>query len=348
MEFLISAKSAPWSPIGNPPSFCQVTLTLSTEIRLIPWYAKTHRSLPPVEGFSSLCNQDVDARRMSLLGLPLEIRELIYQELLCPSQGIYLKHGGFKRYLRTNNIQRYNQQEEIIRWQRTLRDDEKNPEELKESPIGAEDLGDAIAVPPSATSITYVNRQISEEASRILYRRNRFRFDVAPVLILKFLKDPDNTLKQHIVEIGLEDWATASDSESMVQWWTRLFTFLRKRMHINTVTIKVPHDMYQKINKDKYWEQGPRSNLFGWWTVDSFLDLLIDWKIKSLRLAYPGTYLENHCQEKNTGVAEGFHAIRMLWNWPDGRSRRELVVTRKEGLASDIGTVLEITRASLS
>lgn len=281
---------------------------------------------------------------MSLLGLPLEIRELIYQELLCPSQGIYSKHGGFKRYLRANNIQRYNQQEEIIQWQRTLRDDEENPEELKKSPIGAEDLGDAIAIPPIPTSIMYVNRQISEEASRILYRRNRFRFDVAPVLILKFLRDPQNIMKTIIVDIGLEDWATASDSESMVQWWTRLFTFLRKHMHINKVTIKIPHDLYHEINKDKFWEPGPRSNMFGWWAVELFLDLLIDRKIQSLRLAYPGTYLENRCQGKDAGVGEGFHAIRMLWNWPDARSRQELTATRKNTLVSDIGAVLVLSR----
>lgn len=163
-------------------------------------------------------------------------RHLIYREILCPPRGICLQHGGFKRYKRTRPEQKCIQQEEIARRQQEFRDDDDGADPIKgEYYIAGEFPGDAIAIPPLPTSIIYTNRQISQEASRILY--NRFQFSAHPVQVLRFFRDTQHPMKHLITDIGFGDRSTSGGSEQLIQWWTRMSAFIGKRLNIKTVTI---------------------------------------------------------------------------------------------------------------
>lgn len=115
---------------------------------------------------------------MSLLGLPLEIREKIYRELLCPPKGIRLQ------YMEPERIWRKQAELDAAKlYQRE--DNEDGDEDYYEK----EGLFNPVAAVPVPTSILYVNRQISWEASPMLFKHNRFTFDSSAVQALAFLRN---------------------------------------------------------------------------------------------------------------------------------------------------------------
>jgi len=107
---------------------------------------------------------------VDFLMTPREIRDKIYRELLCPPDGIKLHHDVHRCFREQNRM--------------------KLEGEVDNIDIGWEDDGpsEASAFSPLPTAILYINRQTAAEASEVLYRSNRFKFNISANCVLKFLE----------------------------------------------------------------------------------------------------------------------------------------------------------------
>lgn len=152
---------------------------------------------------------------------PREIRDKIYRELLCPPDGIRLHH-------------------DVQRWFRE-QDRKKLEKEVDNIEIGWDDDGpsEASAFSPLPTAILYINRHIAAEASEVLYRSNRFKFDISAGSVLKFLRTLSLKTRLLINDIAFDVGSTAAHNRDNERFWEPLSYYIGNHMHVTEVTIRI-------------------------------------------------------------------------------------------------------------
>jgi len=301
---------------------------------------------------------------MAFSRLPLELRTRIYQELLCPPEGIYL-HCDSERCS-------CGKQEPELNGEY---DDSNNDLECDDN---GDKFDKATSMTPIATAILYTNRQLHTEVSKVLYGSNRFTFNAAPVIALRFLKNLPPAFASFIKHIAFTNRATVTDVADCIKCWHLLCDFISSHMQLITVTIQLPRDPYHAIDGTKVVDP-PQGGVWFWWpAVNTLTGMLMERKIQKLRLAYTVTYL--HCGEDED--LEDYNAIKCLRHpqWQEEfaredqerrdfqaaseagrpqkftssvdllndqitrRQRLDFAVSREDNVVGDMGTVLVLTR----
>ena len=264
---------------------------------------------------------------MSFLKLSLEIREKIYHELLCPPDGILLKHMGEER--------RFRKEDEVEDSSENESDEEEEDDDDDDSE--SEPFCNVVAAAPLQTAILYTNRQISKEASRILYKHNRFTFHVSAREALSFLEDWYPHSAVLITALGFGRYSTAADDGDCADYWDPLCKFIGESMHINDLNICVPQDTNHRVDKSKKVKQGPNSEWFWWPAIRRLCELLSKGKIQKLRLGYSESYEKPKGKKSRT---DSFYAVEYL--------RREMkgchfVATWEDEFVGGVGGAILLT-----
>ena len=286
---------------------------------------------------------------MSLLALSVEVREEIYRQLLCPPKGIRLECMSYERSER--------------KWQELYGGARGKGAESDLSEDYEEEVwyNKPVAAVPVQTPILYVNRQISGEAFPVLFRHNRFTFDVSPKAALLFLKKVYSYTQRPIKEIGFAHNSTSADDGDCKKGWDRLITFIGQEVRIENITIQVPQDLSHKAYKENMKERAPDGEWFWWPAVHSLLGLLLKGKILSLRLRYCETYVKRLDDEDSDGEesdgdknpsatdqelqrGDGFYAIGILQRECERRPGQGFVAKLEEYPDGEVGSVLVLTR----
>lgn len=275
---------------------------------------------------------------MSFQSLPLEIREKIYRGLLCPSGGLHLQTR-----LDINFQRGERKRAQLTAAKLTLSEEEEEQDEDEEDleePDFDVDLNEIIATVPISTSILSTNRQISREATRILFKYNRFTCDLAAKQALRFLRRRNPHMIKAIKDIGFGRRSFSADDSDCTEYWKPLSKFIGQQMRVGKVTVAVPSSHDHEVVKKDERIRGPNEEWYWWPAVYALLKLLLKGKIRELRLGYAETY--GKLKEDNS-VEDGeddFSAVRELRKKCQGRG---FGVRREDDLISDVGTVLVLT-----
>ncbi len=302
---------------------------------------------------------------MAFLQLSRELRDNIYQALLCPPQGVHL-HPDPERSSREREEAELNGEY----------DDSDN--DLECDSYGGDKFDRAYSVSPIPVAILGTNRQLYAEVSPVLYGSNRFTFNGTPNIALRFLKRLPPALRSHIKHLSFTKRATAADDADCTEFWNPLRDFISQHMQITSVTIQLPHDQNRKINKNKASLPSPNVEWFWWPAVHNLTGMLMEKKIQRLRLAYTVTYLRpgedddlegyeaidylrtpysqeerardnqeyrEYQEASEAGRPPKFLSLTALRHDQERRRRRlDFVVSREDDSVGDIGTVLVLTR----
>ncbi len=192
---------------------------------------------------------------------PREIRDRIYRELLCPPDGIKLHHDVDRCFREQNRM--------------------KLEGEVDNIDIGWEDASpsEASAFSPLPTAILYVNREIAAEASKVLYRSNRFKFDISAGSALKSLRTLSLKTRLLINDIAFDVGSTAADNRDNERFWEPSSDYIGDHMHVTEVTIRTLHDMNHEIVESKESKGTFGQEWYLWPAVDQLAMLLIGGKI---------------------------------------------------------------------
>lgn len=175
---------------------------------------------------------------MSFSTLSREVRDLIYQALLCPPDGVRLhlsQRHRWRKYVLFKNP--------FPGGIDSGKDKEGEGEEEKEDEEGVGDSerwgtnnSDAVAATPVPTAIFSVDRQIRQEATEIFYGFNRFTFDTSADITLTFLKGLRPSSRRRIKHIGFAGWSTCGDEEVFADLWHSLCRLIFHHMSLRSVT----------------------------------------------------------------------------------------------------------------
>ena len=133
---------------------------------------------------------------MSFSDLSLELRNIVYHQLLCLPDGVHLQHVDWERRMRKFKTDVFSN---IHRGSDNNEDDENDDVDVGMKPNEVEEWDeiemidrweerwemsklDLSAITPLPTAIFYGSKQIREEASEVFYGFNRFTF-----LVLRFI-----------------------------------------------------------------------------------------------------------------------------------------------------------------
>lgn len=292
---------------------------------------------------------------MAFSRLPLEIRTRIYQELLCPPEGIYL-HCDSERCS-------------------CGRQETDNDLECDNN---GDKFDKATSMTPIPTAILYTNRQLHTEVSQVLYGSNRFTFNAAPVIALRFLKNLQPAFASFIKHIAFTKRSTAADYAGCTMSWHPIFDYISSHRQLIAVTIQLPRDLHHVTDETKVVDP-PQGGVWFWWpAVNALTGMLMERKIQKLRLAYTVTYLRcgkdedpedynaikclRHPQSREEFARENqerrdFQAaseagrpqkftssVDLLNDQITRRQRLDFVVSREDNLVGDMGTVFILTR----
>lgn len=273
---------------------------------------------------------------MSFLGLPREIRDQIYHETLCPPQGIILNYINMGQLERKLAQQKNNSKSPDV--------DEENEELSLEN--GDYPFRTATADPPIHNSLLFDNRQTSEEALQILYCHNRFTFNVTPKEVTKFFNSSDPLAKELITNIGFGIGSTFAFDDGVREGWKPLCSFISRHLHIHTASILIPSDEDHITDNSKEIQRAPDAKGFWEPAVRDLFKLLLGGNIQKLRLCYCETYVKYEHQQGMVDCSREFKMTRMLLYRYQERSGSKFITKWEDGLTSDVGTVLTVTRVS--
>ena len=277
--------------------------------------------------FHSFTFQIFDAE-MSFLSLSLEIRENIYRELLCPPSGIHLHTPA---QIKFKQDERNRAEIDTAKPALSKEEEDENEDEQEGK------CREVIATVPIPVSILSANRQISREATRILFRYNRFTCHLTVRRALDFLRDLDPHTREVIKDIGFgqSSFFFVEDGNFFGHWRT-LPKFIGEQMHVDTVTIAVPPSRSHEVIGKHEWD----FESFYWWpALEALGGLLLEGRIRELRLGYAETYgkLKDHT------VKDGEDEFCAVWRLRYRYQGRSFSVRREDALTSDVGTVLILT-----
>ena len=271
---------------------------------------------------------------MPFLNLSLEIREMIYDEILCPPSGVHLVTRASIEFER---VERKRSELDTAKLAPSDNGESKNEKRGEDEKDLREGIG---AIPPIPISILSVNRQISREATRILFRYNRFTFDLAARQTLTFLKDHYLDRTEVIKHIGFS-WNSFAVGDSDFHWyWHNLSDFIVQKMHVDKATIAVPSSQRHEIIKKDKRNRAPNSTFYWWPVLFSLFDWLLEGRIQELRLGYPDVYGKLDERKMRKDGSNEFSVVSLLMRRCQGRN---LNVRREDALISDDGTVLILT-----
>ena len=204
---------------------------------------------------------------MSFLALSLEVREQIYQELLCPPGGIIFKCDWSE-------------------WYSQIKPSLNRRDHYYQYSVGNAPPQRTYLASTIHTAILYVSRQIYCEAFLVLYRSRKLTFNISAKAILNVLRAFPNP-GQRLRDIDFGYQATFSDDWSCWRYWTPLCRWLgRKDMHLSTVTIQVPPENSGAIDDYLAQNKGFFGDRFYWDALHRLFQLLMKGKIEKLRLKY--------------------------------------------------------------
>jgi hypothetical protein len=251
---------------------------------------------------SSCAAQEKFARPADMLNLPLELRDQIYTELLCPPAGLKLqydpKRKQVRRCLQQGSLE--NELEEDRAWPAILR----------------------------------VSRDVYEEARPILYGKPTFVIQAHPQSIFAFLQDLPQRNRETIRSLAFHEHIPLPSFVINFAWWRVLSPFLSKKMFLSTVTIRpsVEPSMFEEHT----FEPAPTSfhaSRDCWWPpARCFVSALMDGSLQELRLQYAAYRNPRTGQVavfKSDIAFEDLFAIKML-RIPHGRSDEEDEVAKIE------------------
>ena len=240
---------------------------------------------------------------MSFSGLPRELRNIIFQKLLCPPDGVHLQHVDRDPRMRKfkadvfSIIDHGDDNSEEDEEDHLDSGIEKNePEEWDESKMislwqerwqmSNLDLSTVTSLP---TAIFYVNHQIREEASEVFYGGNRFTFATSARAALHFLKSLRPNYRRDIRNLGFTRRSTVAGDHDCTISWSPLCDFIIHHMSINSVTIQAPRHPWLEIDKTKPAEDAPNTGRYWWPAPRLLIAALMAGKIQQLRIAYLAT-----------------------------------------------------------
>ena len=233
---------------------------------------------------------------MSFLKLSREIRDRIYHHVLCPRYGIRLyditdhddeEPGSYNDEDSMgeedeSDVEDYDDEDESEDEDEDD-DEDDSEEEEKFVPRSQRNIRATTRIP---TSILLVNRQVSAEALQVLYRDNRFTFDVPAKQALQFLKGLSKTKSSYMRHLGFAKSSTMADDADCKEYWHPLCAFIARRLSISSVTIMIPYDIIYPLVPDDNDKYEPNSEWYWWPAVQALRDTMLAGKIEKLRLAY--------------------------------------------------------------
>ena len=223
---------------------------------------------------------------MSFLNLSREVRDYIYDYLLCPEDGVRL-HLDVERCRRkkeaaeNTTLNYFNSEEED--GDEEDRDEDGGFDRWRTSKLYA---SAAIPVP---TAIFYTSRQLSQEDTEVFYGRNRFTFDHDIRMVHEFLKRLPPNSRRRIKAIRFTDDTTSAEDYSNRMHWDPHCVFITYRMCLDSVTIQVPLDSTHGIDESKETRPAPSGEWYWWPGPRNLVKLLMDSKIRKLRIGYSAT-----------------------------------------------------------
>ena len=291
---------------------------------------------------------------MPFLSLPLEIREEVYREVLCPPGGIDLEYSG--KQLPSIGSQSGAPHHASTNVNAVSRNDYGDEKEIYR----------VAARQPFSAAILLVNSQVSQEATPVLFRHNRFNFDVSARHIHEFLVDRCPETKYLIRDIGFGPKSTNPFDDSCRDWWgelsrwilpqhsddTRLSGQLGKLLgrflHLDRLTFMVPQDLNCEVEGYQRIARMFSPDLIFWWpALDVALLLLLRGRIQVLRLKYSEKYTRGKVEDGiEIDPCERFKAIRRLRGICLDSPEWKFAVRRISDVDGDRGTVLELTKTS--
>lgn len=241
---------------------------------------------------------------MSFSDLSREVRNIIYHELLCPPDGVYLHYDSDRPISMAEgacyNFDGYSdrdEDDEDIDEGKGKKVNDKG-EGLKATNRWGNSSSDASAVNPLPTAIFHVSHQVRQEASEVFYGSNRFTFNTSPRTALKFLECLRPSFGRMIKNIGFTSWATSADDDDCRGCWEPLVDFISRRMSLKSVTVQVPRDDSHGIDKTKDIKQAPDPEWYLWPAPCLMTASLMTGKIKQLRLSYLATLTTPDSEEE--------------------------------------------------
>ena len=239
---------------------------------------------------------------MSFSDLSRELRNIIYKELLCPPNGVYLHHDSH-RWVRMAWFTSYGYSDSDVDEDGDLDEGkEKKGDERGGHRKGADRWGNsdsaASAAIPVPTAIFYVSHQFRQEASEVFYGFNRFTFDTNIRTALKFLKCLRPSFRRYIKNIGFTAMSTATKNDDCGELWKHLSNFLTRGMSLNSVTVQVPQHNRYRMDYTSNFNWTLDSDCC-WWPASQLMTaLLMAGNIKQLRISYSATLAINDSEEE--------------------------------------------------
>lgn len=284
---------------------------------------------------------------MPFQDLSVELREQVFRELLCPPGGLQLQPMNSDRLERKKSNSMVTDPYDDGPYWETIGHHYEGDQEDENCNIDVRDLRDAVAAPSLPTSILYVNRQIPQEAARVLYRYNQFMFNVSEYYVLKFFRDSYPHARELVRDIGLSQWSVDVGNGGPTGYWGPLRTFICSRMNINTITITMPQESMHNHDKSKEqglrtWRRGLASD-WAWSSVESLCTLLLVGKLQQLRLVYTSTCSDPEDRRNVKNVEANIQRIRYLDRKPLGHPRREYEMRKEDSLVGNTETVVVLT-----
>lgn len=188
---------------------------------------------------------------MSFLDLPREARNLIYDALLCPPDGVYLQSDAHSWAWASSN--RYGDSEE----------DEEEDDDSTDISQREKRSPTASAAIPVSTAIFYVSHLIQQEASQVFQGFNRFTYESA-YTALEYLENPRPSFRHYIKDLAFTRRSTCADDGDPTQIWEPLCEFINRHMLLKSVTIQVPRDRSYGTDKIKEAREAPDSEWYYW------------------------------------------------------------------------------------
>lgn len=216
---------------------------------------------------------------------------------------------------------------------------------------------------PLPTAVLYVNHQLSQEATPILFKHNRFNFNMSAKHIYDFLVDECPETKCFIRDISFGPRSVAGYDVFCTLCWGRLsgstlsqhsdnsrslgpLSRLLESMHLERLTFMLPHDSDCEVEGGRRRKRTQLTLEDPWWpAVDVSLAILLRGKIQMLRLEYPETYTKGKVEDGiEFNPCERFAAIRRLRGKCQNFSTWNFAVNWTSNVDEDGGTVLELTK----
>ena len=273
---------------------------------------------------------------MSFSDLPRELRNMIYRGVLCPPDGVHLRHLDEHRRTRKfkadagmegSQIKDLNAREMIHLW----------PDMLSMWEMSSWHLS---ASAPVSTAIFYVNQQIRQEATEVFDAFNRFTFESSARAALHFLQSLPPSRRQHIKNLGFSRRSIAADDSDCMRSWGSLCDFIIHRMSVNSLTVQALRHHWLQIDETKPTEQAPNTGWYWWPAPRLFLAALMDGKIQQLRIAclatlrLGGSIQESQYQEaEHSRHKDPVECLEIISNLMYPRPREELEREALEGKA---------------